>query len=181
MFLSIIQKRRSIRKYQKRTVESQIIIQLIEAGLRAPSSRDRNPWEFIVIDEPVLLEKLSQCKPHGSSFLRNAPLGIVVCADSSRSDVWIEDTSIAITFIQLFVESMGLGSCWIQIRERIHDKSKTAEEYVKEALHIPGHLKVEAIIAIGYPAEELPPHPQEELKFEKVSYNKYQQRLPTLN
>lgn len=178
MFLAMIQKRRSIRKYQKRTIEPEIITQLIEAGLRAPSSRDLNPWEFIVIDDPVLLGILALCKPHGSLFLRNAPLGIVVCADSSRSDVWIEDTSIAVTFIQLLAESIGLGSCWIQVRERMRDKSKTAEEYIQEILHIPGHLKVEAIIAIGYPAEELPPRPREELQFEKISYREYGQKLP---
>lgn len=178
MFLAMIQKRRSIRKYQKKSVEPEIIDQLVEAGLRAPSSRDLNPWEFIVVDEPGLLEKLSVCKPHGASFLRNAPLGIVVCADSNRSDVWIEDTAVAITMIQLLAESIGLGSCWIQIRERMRDKSKTAGEYVREILQIPVHLKVEAIIAIGYPAEELPPHQKEDLQFEKVFRNRYGQRLP---
>jgi nitroreductase len=177
MFFAMIRKRRSIRKFQKQALGPEIIAQLVEAGLRAPSSRDLNPWEFIVIDEPVMLEKLSRCKPHGSSFLGNAPLGIVVCADPGRSDVWVEDTSIAITYIQLLAESIGLGSCWIQVRERTHDQSQTAEEYIKETLHMPGHLKVEAIIAIGYPAEKLRPHPKEELQFEKVSYNQYGQRL----
>lgn len=173
MFLTVIQKRRSIRKYQKKPIEPEIISQLVEAGLRAPSSRDLNPWEFIVVDDPGLLEKLSVCKPHGASFLRNAPLGIVVCADPSRSDVWIEDTSVAITMIQLLGESVGLGSCWIQIRERMREKSKTAGEYVREILQIPDRLEVEAIIAIGYPAEELPPHPKEKLQYAKVSLNQY--------
>ncbi len=68
---------------------------------------------------------------------------------------------------------MGLGSCWIQIRERMHSDRCTAENYVKEVLHIPEHLKVAAIIAIGYPNEMKPPHGKDSLQFEKVSYNRF--------
>jgi nitroreductase len=177
MFLEIIEKRRSIRKYQPKSIEPEIVAKLIEAGLRAPSSRDLHPLEFIVVDDPGLLGKLASSKPHGASFLGNASLGIVVCADSNRSDVWVEDASIAITYIQLYAESIGLGSCWIQIRERMRDQSKTAGEFIRELLDIPNPIKVEAIIAIGYPAEQLLPHPKERLQYEKISSNKYGQKF----
>ena len=173
MFLSLIQNRRSIRRYLPWPVENKKIDVLIEAALRAPSSRGFNPWEFIFVTERDLLKMLSATKKHGSSFLRNATLGIVVCADADRSDVWVEDASIASIFIQLAAESIGLGSCWIQIRERMHDKEKTAQEYISEILNIPPGLKVESIIAIGHPEKRKPPHAKEELQYDKIYLNSY--------
>lgn len=168
MFLSLIQKRRSIRKYLEKPVEAEKIDALVEAALRSPSSRGFNPWEFVVVTDKTLLEKLSKAKPHGASFLKNAPLGIVVCADPEKCDVWVEDASIASIFIHLAAESMGLGSCWIQIRKRMHDQTTTAQAYIRDLLNIPENLNVEAIVAIGYPGEKKPPHLKEELQYEKV-------------
>ncbi|NOZ25148.1 MAG: hypothetical protein GXO94_03520 [Nitrospirae bacterium] len=173
MFMPLIRKRRSIRRFQDREVEAGKIDLIIEAALRAPSSRSLNPWEFIVVTDRDLLEGLSRAKEHGSSFLKNAPLGVVVCADPDRCDVWIEDASIASIFIHLAAESLGLGSCWIQIRKRMYDKGNTAEERVAALLNIPENLRVESIIAIGYPDEEKPPHGVEELQYGKVHLNRY--------
>jgi len=173
MFLSLIQKRRSIRKYLEKPVEAEKIDTLIEAAVRSPSSRGFNPWEFVVVTDKTLLEKLSKAKPHGASFLKNAPLGIVVCADPEKCDVWVEDASIASIFIHLAAESMGLGSCWIQIRKRIHDQTTTAQEYIRGLLNIPENLNVESIVAIGYPAEKKAPHRKEKLQYEKVHYGLY--------
>jgi len=173
MFLSLVQKRRSIRRYLDKPVEPEKIDRLIEAALRAPSSRGFNPWEFVVVTDGVQLEKLSKAKPHGASFLKDASLGIVVCADPEKCDVWIEDASIASIYIHLAAESMELGSCWIQIRKRMHDQTKTAEQYIRELLNIPENFNVESMIAIGYPAEIKSPHSKEDLQYEKVHYNVY--------
>ena len=173
MFISLIQKRRSIRKFKKKPVEAEKIDTLIEAALRAPSAMGRNPWEFILVTEQELLEKLSQAKPHGSTFLNNAQLGIVVCADPDKSDVWVEDTSIAAIFLHLAAESIGLASCWIQIRARMHDQKKTAQDYIAEILEIPPKLKVECIVAVGYPDEKKPPHEKDELQYGKVYLDRY--------
>ncbi|MFO7972197.1 MAG: nitroreductase family protein [Desulfobacterales bacterium] len=173
MFLSLIQRRRSIRKYSEQPVETEKIDALIEAALRAPSSRGFNPWEFVVVTEKDLLGKLSKSKPHGASFLKNAPLAIVVCADPEKCDVWIEDASIASIFIHLAAESMGLGSCWVQIRKRMYDQTTSSEAYIRRLLHIPKNMNVESIIAIGYPAEKKSPHRKEDLQYKKVHYELY--------
>lgn len=157
----------------EKPIEPQKIDTLIETALRAPSSRGFNPWEFVVVTDRLLLEKLAKAKPHGASFLKNAPLGIVVCADPKKCDVWIEDASIASIFIHLAAESLSLGSCWIQIRERMYDQTQKAEKYIRELLNIPDKLTVESIIAIGYPAEKKPPHPKEYLQYEKIHYDSY--------
>jgi nitroreductase len=173
MFLSLIQKRRSIRKFKHQKVEPDKVALLVEAALRAPSSMGSNPWEFIIITDQAVLEKLSKAKPHGATFLQNAPLGIVVCANPEKSDVWVEDASIAAVFIQLSAESLGLGSCWIQLRERMHDKEKTSGAYVLELLQIPDVMKVECIIAIGYPDESKSPHRKENLEYHKIHMGLY--------
>ena len=83
-------------------------------------------------------------------------------------------SSIASIFISLAAEALGLGNCWIQIRERSHSMEKTSEEYVREVLQLPQNLKVESIIAIGYPNEQKGGHLKEELQYEKIFINNYE-------
>jgi nitroreductase len=173
MFLSLIQNRRSIRKYKDKTVEAETIDLLVEALLRAPTSMGNNSWKFVVVTDTERLEKLSRAKPHGAAFLKNAPLGIVVCADPQISDVWIENSSIASIYIHLTATSLNLGSCWIQIRERPHDDTRSAEAYVADVLDLPVHLRVLSIIAIGYPDESKAPHPRDALAYDRVSLNSH--------
>jgi nitroreductase len=179
MFLSLIENRRSIRKFQDKAVDDETIDSLVEALLRAPTSRGNNSWEFVVVTDSERLAKLSSAKPHGASFLRKAPLGIVVCGDPQISDVWIENSSIASIYIHLAAASLGLGSCWIQIRERAHDDTLSAEAYIAEVLNLPAHLKVLSIIAIGYPDERKQPHPRDSLAWDRVFLNDHRTPYPS--
>jgi nitroreductase len=171
--IELLRKRRSIRKFTSEKIAPHAMDLLIEAALRAPSSRGINPWEFILVDNADLLLKLSEAKQHGSEFLKNAPLAIVVCADSTKSDVWVEDCSIAAIIIQLTAVSLGLGSCWAQIRNRQHDNEITAESYVQKLLGLPERIKVEAILGIGHPAEKKSPVAADKLLHDKVRNNQW--------
>ncbi len=171
--LSLLRKRRSIRQFEPKPVEQEKIESLVEALLRSPSSRGYNPWEFIVVTDRDVIARLARAKLHGSAFLESAPLAIVVCANPSVSDVWVEDCSISAILAQLTAESLGLSSCWVQIRKRPHDAEQTAREYVVQLLGLPDFFRVEAILGIGYPDEEKPPHPSSSLLYEKVHYNAY--------
>jgi nitroreductase len=173
MFISLLEKRRSIRRYLEKPVPPEMVDLLIEAALRSPSSMGANPWEFIIVKDRSVLDTLSKAKPHGATFLKNAPLGIVVCADPEKSTVWIEDVSIASILIHLAAESNGLGSCWIQIRDRMHSPEMTSEAYISKVLNIPERIRVEAIIAVGYPAEKKTGHSREELQYEKIFFGTY--------
>jgi nitroreductase len=73
----------------------------------------------------------------------------------------------------MVAQSIGLGSCWIQIRNRNFNDQMTSEEYIRQLLNIPSGVKVESIIALGYPAEKKEPVPQNNLKYEKVRINNY--------
>jgi len=171
--IELLRARRSIRRYTDRPIEPEKIETLKEAVLRSPSSRNFDPWEFIFVDDRELLKKLAVSKQHGSRFLEHAALGIVICADGKKSDVWIEDCSIASILAQMVAQSMGLGSCWIQIRKRMYDDRTTSEDYIRNVLNMPDHVKVESIVAIGYPAETREPLPRENLKDEKIRRNGY--------
>lgn len=173
MFSDLVKSRRSIREYEDRPVEQEKIDTIIEAALRAPSGRGIRPWHFVVVTDRDMLEKLSVAKPMGADFLKNAPAGIVVCAETDESGVWIEDCAIAAVFLQLGAHSLGLGSRWSHMRDNMYDDKKTTRDYIAEILNLPDNLKVECIIAVGYPAEAIPPYKKEELRFDKVSYNGY--------
>lgn len=178
MFVDLLRKRRSIRQFEQKPVEQDKVDILIEAMLRSPSSRSLNPWEFIVVTEVEMIQKLSQSKPHGATFMKNAPLAIVVCGDPEKCDVWIEDCSIAALNIHLAATDIGLGSCWVQIRKRDCNAEIGAEEYVRRLLEIPANIRVEAIVAVGYPKEEKPGHSYASLPSDQVSYGVFGNREP---
>jgi nitroreductase len=171
--IDLLRTRRSIRKYAQKPIDGKTIDVLIEALLRSPTSRNGKSWEFIVADDRDLLFKLSQAREQGSHHLRDAPLGIIVCADSAKSDVWVEDCSIAAILVQMTAHDLGLGSCWIQIRNRNHTEMMSAERYIQNLLGLPQHIKVECMVSVGYPNEIKNQIANSELEYDKVKYNHY--------
>lgn len=173
MVLELLRRRRSIRKFRAAAVQPEKIEALKEAVLRAPSSRGRNPWEFVFVTDPALLEGISEAREHGTSFVRGASLAVVVAADPEKCDVWVEDCSIAAIILQLAAESLGLGSCWSQIRLRSHSGDETAEGYLKQLLGLPESYVVEAVVSIGHPDEQKPGHRKEDLPYGKIHTNRF--------
>ena len=166
--MRVLRERQSIRAYADKQVDPGTIGLLKEALLLSPSSRSIRPWRFVFVDDRGLLAALSRVKPHGGVFLAKAPLGVVVCGSSDESDVWIEDCSIASTILHLTAHSLGLGSCWIQIRQRKHESGVPAENVVRDLLDLPPSLHILAIIAVGYPAGSLERANPPETEFGKV-------------
>ncbi|MCP3861479.1 MAG: NAD(P)H-dependent dehydrogenase/reductase, partial [Phycisphaeraceae bacterium] len=130
--LEHIRTRRSIRKYLSEPVSDEHRRALEEAALRAPTSHNHRPWEFVFVTDPETLAALGRLKPTGSAFLADAPLAAVILADPARSDVWIEDASIAAAFIHLTAHSLSLGSCWVQVRGRDHAEGVPASDHVRD-------------------------------------------------
>ena len=122
---------------------------------------------LVFIDiEPILIELVS--------------MNIVpIIAHAERVDALIKNPNILSKWLkhsillQITAQSVGLGSCWVQIRNRMHSDSITAEKYVQELLNIPGHFRVSTIIAVGYPEKTREGKPFEELQFEKIRINKF--------
>ncbi len=172
-FSELIHRRRSTRKFADKELTQEQVVTLMKAALMAPTSKRTNAWRFIVVDDKELLKKLSGCKAQSSEFIAQAPLAIVVTADPLVSDVWIEDASIASVFVQLQAEDMGLGSCWVQIRERFTSSGMPSDEYVREILDIPLQLQVLSIVVVGYKEVERKPFNEDNLQWEKVYINKF--------
>lgn len=172
-FSDLIRLRRSMRKFTSEELAPEEVVTLLKAALMSPTSKRSNSWQFIAVDDKETLDKLSRCKEHGAAFLADAALAIVVMADPLASDVWIEDASVASILIQIQAEDMGLGSCWIQVRERFTATGMSSDEYVHGILDIPLQLQVLSIIAIGHKGMERKPFDEEHLQWEKVHINKY--------
>ncbi|MDO9508881.1 MAG: nitroreductase family protein [Thermovirgaceae bacterium] len=171
--LEILRKRRSIRKFQDRPLTREQKGALEEAILRAPSAKNLKSWEFIMVDDKEILQKLSEVRGGSSSFLAGSSVAIVVLGNEEVADTWVEDASLAAIIAQLTATSLGLGSCWAHIRNRDHSPQKTAEDHVRELLDISRPFRVVCVIGIGHPAEEKLPVPKEELPFEKIHRNRF--------
>lgn len=167
-FISLLRSRRSIRRFTGEPLAAETLAIIEEALLRAPSSRDLRPWEFVFVRDAGLLRTLAQCKPHGAAFLANATCAIVICADERQSDVWVEDCSIAAIFAQLTAHSLGLGSCWAQVRNRDRSTQQSAEAYIRDVLGLSDQTRVECIIGLGHPAEDKPAISAEDLPRDKI-------------
>lgn len=173
--VELLKTRRSIRKYTEKEVEQEKLELILKAALLAPSSKGKRPCEFVVIKDKNKLQKVSRCRTVGGGpFIANASVAVVILADTEKTpDVWIEDTSIAATLMQLEAHELGLGSCWVQVRERMHDDKITAEEYLREELSIPEKYNIDSVISIGYPAEKRPVYKEEDIDFTKVHYEEF--------
>jgi nitroreductase len=127
----------------------------------------------VVVTDATALKALSQAKPHGAEFLAGAPMAVVIAADPERCDVWVEDCAIAATILQLTAVSLGLGSCWAQIRLRPHGDGRSAETYVREVVGLPERMVVDCIVGIGYPGEAKRGHPRGSLPFDKIHHGRF--------
>ncbi len=171
--IEILRKRRSIRKYTDQKIEQEKLEILKEAVLRSPSSKNLTPWDFIFVDDQEIIHQLKNCKPHGTIPLETAPLAVIICADETINDAWVEDCSIASIILQLTAQWLGLGSCWVQVHNRMHSDKISSEKYIQELIGVPEKFRILSIISVGYPAKTRNGKPYEELQFEKIRWNKF--------
>ena len=167
-FLSLAQRRRSIRHYTNQPVEREKTEQMLQAALMSPSAKRLRPWQFVVVEDKQVIERLAACKQYGSQMLLEAPLAIVVAVDASLTDTWQCDAAIAAEHLLLAAEDLGLGACWVHVCER-----ENAEQTVRELTGIPDSLRVLCIISVGYKNEERRIYELDKLPYEKIHYGKY--------
>lgn len=171
--LDVMLKRRSIRRYTGESVPEEKLRRILDAGLLSFSSRNFDPWEFIVVKNKDALRSLSKCKAVGSAMLAEADCAIVVIGDGEKADVWVEDCSIAMTYMHMMAADQGVGSCWIQCRLRESVDGQNSEEYVRSVLNIPDNYGVEAILSLGIPEQEREPKVISDIQLNKIHENKF--------
>ncbi len=167
-FHDLLVNRRSIRRYTSEPISAEDVKLILEAGLLAPTSKSSRSWQFVAVDDRSMLERLAQCKPMAAAPIERCALAVVIAADPTLSDPWIEDASIAAAYMQLQAADLGLGSCWIQVRGRFTADNIPSEEYVQELLGIPETISVLCIMTFGHKDEERKKVDTSKLLWEKV-------------
>ncbi len=161
-FSEMLHTRRSCRRFEDREIPARVLEGLIADTLTAPSSKNMRTTRLAVVTDPEKLEKMSRMRSSGSAFLRDVPMAIMIMADTTKTDLWVENCAISATTLQYAAQSVGLASCWVHVNGRQHDETDpaagSAEEYLREFLPIPEDYKVLCVIALGYPIEPAKPH-----------------------
>ena len=166
--LDIIYRRRSIRVFTRQEVEKELLEELLQAGMAAPSASNGQPWEFIVVTDKEKLGQL-QSKLHYGKY--NAPAAIAVLANMSIAKkessfrFWVQDCSAATENILIAAAGLGLGSVWIGGYPK-----EDVTNLIQDILEIPENINVLNLIYIGYPAEDKPARTQYEV--ERVHWQK---------
>lgn len=141
--------RTSVRKYLEKDVEQEKVEKMLRAAFAAPSAQNQQPWEFYVVTDKTILERLSQCSPY-SGCIKDAPLGFIACC---RKDVKLPeyaqiDLSASVENLLLEADHLGLGAVWLGIAP-----VKERMEKVREAADIKNDVEPFAVISCGYPQE----------------------------
>lgn len=148
-FTELAAARHSCRRFSTQPISEDTLQQLLHAASLAPASKGINSSSLIPVTDKEQITRLSSCKERGCSFIKNAPLVIAVTAYPALSDVWTENASIAATYLLLEAQALGLGACWVQIRERKDAEGTDSECVVRKILNLSSDKRVLCLIAVG--------------------------------
>lgn len=167
--LKTIHSRKSVRSYSEKPVSNDELLTLVKAGMAAPTGKNVQPWEFVILTDREKLDSLAEVLPY-AKMLKGASSAIVVCGnddtENGGSFYWYLDCSAAAQNILLAAESMGLGAVWTAAYP-YEDRMSP----VSETLELPLNIKPLCVIPIGYPRTES--KPKDKFKAEKIHYNKF--------
>jgi len=164
-----ISQRSSVRAYKPTDVEEDKVKKILEAVRLSPSASNRQEWRFIVVRNKETKKKLAKAA-FGQSFIGEAPVVIVACGTDSKAimacgqPTHTVDVSIACAFMILQAYELGLGTCWI---------GAFKEDETKKILSIPEHVRVVAVIPLGYPNQPLSQKSRKSLD-QIVCFEKYE-------
>lgn len=162
--LQAIFNRKSVRHYKDNKVEKDKLETVVRAAMAAPSAMNRQPWHFIIIDDPEKAKSLCNALPYAKY---NSPAAIVVCGNmnlDTNGTFWIQDCSAATQNLLLAAEALGLGAVWTAVAP---DEGRT--NIVREQLNLPEHLMPLNVICIGYPTGE--DKPKDKWDPSKINWN----------
>jgi len=160
--------RRSIRKFENKPVPEEMVKQILEAAMMAPSAGNAQPWQFIVINDRKKLDAMVGIHVH-MKMVTQAALGIIVCADLSKEKFpgyWVQDCSAAMQNLLLAAHGLGLGAVWTGIHP-VEDRLKA----FTKMFDLPDHVIPLGFAPIGWPAQQL--KSESRFQADRVHYNTY--------
>ncbi|MDO8803091.1 MAG: nitroreductase family protein [Elusimicrobiota bacterium] len=167
--LRVINSRQSVRAWTEKKVAVSIIRRILEAGMNAPSAGNEQAWQFVVVTEKELLERIAAVHP-GGDYVGKAPCAILVCGDTRLEEykgMWVEDCSAAIENMLLAMHALKLGGVWTGIYPQA-DRIKSFTSLLK----LPKSVVPLALVPFGYPAEPLKKRPSR-YKKTRVHFNSW--------
>lgn len=168
--LQLAEQRRSVRQYTDEPIDRETIDKILTVAALAPSSYGQNPVEFVVVEGRDKLAKLAACKRIGAPSVGVAKAAVVVMADTTKGELWVEDSSVAAGYLLLAAEQYGIGACWNQIHLR-EGQRKSASDEIRELLGIPAGYEVLCVVSLGHKGENKPPRSSEQMKQGRIHYN----------
>lgn len=169
--IEAIMTRRSIRKYTDKQIPEEVVQQILQVAMAAPSAGNEQPWHFIVIKERNTLLKITAFHPH-AHMLKEAALAMLVCNDPELEKFkgrGILDCSAATENILLAAHAMGLGAVWLGIypvEERMAG--------MRKLLGLPSRIIPLSLVSMGYPNEDL--KAENRFKSERVQHERWMGR-----
>jgi len=146
--LTLLKTRRSIRKYLSTPVEDEKVKQCLEAARWAPSASNKQPWEFLIVKNQIVRDKLAELHPY-AKFVTESPVVFVPLTNPKIHPKYHQsDTALATIQFMIMAHALGLGTCWAGVIETSFEKD------IKKLLNIPDYLHILAIVALGYPYQE---------------------------
>ena len=170
--LRLAEQRRSVRHYTGQSIDRETMDKILTVAALAPSSYGQNPVEFVVVEGREQLSKLADCKRIGAPSVRGAGAAVVVMADTSKGELWVEDASVAAGYLLLGAEQYGIGACWNQIHLR-DGQRRSASDEIRQLLDIPDRYEVLCVVALGHKNEQKSPRSGKQMKQGRIRYGKY--------
>jgi len=143
--IDLIKRRRSVREFLDKPVSRQALERIVDSARFAPTARNVQPWEFVVVTDKVMLERIGQICEHGKFISRSAACILVFSQDTKY---YLEDCCAATQNAMLAAAALGIGSCWVA-----GDKKPYAAMF-NELCRVPSHCKLVSLIALGYPSSK---------------------------
>ena len=166
--LELLKSRRSVRKYKSTPVEQEKIDKCLEAARWAPSASNKQPWEFLLVKDEELRTKLAMIHPY-AKFVAQSPVVFIPLTNPEIHPKYHQsDTALTILHFMIEAHSLGLGTCWAGVI------NTDIEPKIRELLNIPEHLRVLALVALGY-ADETPTSSRKSLE-NLVHYDTYKEK-----
>jgi nitroreductase len=166
--LQAIHTRRSIRKFADHPVPEDLVRKLLAAAMQAPSARNQQPWQFVVIDDRATLAKIPSFMPN-AAMVAHAPLAIVVCGDlrlEKSEGYWVVDCSAAVENMLLAAHALGLGAVWCGVYPR-----QPRMEGLRRLLGLPEQTMAHSLVVLGYRGEEV--LPEDRYRPERIHRNRW--------
>lgn len=172
MLQEIIKSRRTVRKFKNQEVDRKTLEELLMYSTMGPSNGNSHPVEFIIVDDKDKIEKLSEMESFATLYLKECPCIIIVMANTEICKTWVEECSIAASYLQLLAKEQGLGTAWINVKEGTTSQKIEFEEYFRNEFNIPKKYRALCLIPIGYPKGGTKDHETYDVS-EKIHYNTF--------